>query len=187
MAVKTFTDNTSLPASDINAFLNNGGLVYISEHTLSINTQINNCFTSTYRNYRIVVNVDAHVGGAINTLARLSAGGTPVGGGTNYYYTGAEQAYSSSGWVTYANAGVNTYWLTGRLNGNTNAQFIMDVLNPQSSTLNTFYKSQYTDMGYSGHAGGMYNATTSFDGINILLAGGTSMSGKVYIYGYRTA
>jgi len=187
MAIKTFTTGEVLTASDTNTYLNNGGLVYISEHTLSINTQINNCFTSTYRNYRIVVNIDTHSGGAINTLARLSAGGTPVGGGTNYYYTGAEQAYSSGGWVTYQNAGAYTYWLTGRLNGNTNAQFIMDILNPQSSAQNTFYKSQYTDMAYSGAVGGMYNATTSFDGIQILLAGGTSMSGKVYIYGYRTA
>lgn len=187
MAVKTFTDNTSLPASDINGFLNNGGLVYISEHTLSINTQINNCFTSAYRNYRIAINVDAHVGGAINTLARLSSGGTPVGSGANYYYSGAEQAYTSGGFVTYQNAGVNTYWLIGRLNGNTPAQNIMDINNPQSSTLSTFYKSHYTDQLYSGTVGGMYLANTSFDGINILLAGGTSMSGKVYIYGYRTA
>jgi hypothetical protein len=186
MAVKTFTSAT-LSSADTNTYLANAGLVYISEHTLSINTQINNCFTSTYRDYRIVVNIDAHSGTAINTLARLSAGGTPVGGGTAYLYSGAEQAYASSGWVTYANNGANTYWLTGRLNGNTPAQFIMDVLNPQSSTLNTFYKSQYTDMAYSGVVGGAYNANTSFDGIQILLAGGTSMSGKVYIYGYRTA
>lgn len=187
MAVKTFTDNTTLPASDINGFLNNGGLVYISEHTLSINTQINNCFTSAYRNYRIAINVDAHVGGAVNVLARLSSGGTPVGSGTAYLYAGAEQAYSSSGWVTYANNGVVTYWIVGRLQGSTPAQLITDINNPQSSTLNTFYKSQYSDMAYSGLVGGAYNATTSFDGINILLASGTSMSGKVYVYGYRTA
>jgi len=187
MAVKTFTDNTSLPASDINTFLANSGLVYISEHTLSINTQINNCFTTTYRNYRIVVNVDTHVGGAINTLARLSSNGTPVGSGSSYLYAGAEQSYSAGGWVTYQNNGVNTYWFTGRLDGNSPAQFIMDINNPQSSTLPTFYKSQYTDRTYTGAVGGTYNATTSFDGINILLAGGTSMSGKVYIYGYRTA
>jgi hypothetical protein len=187
MAIKTFTTGEVLTASDTNTYLNNGGLVYISETTLSINTQINNCFTTTYRNYRIVVNIDAHSGSAINTLARLSSGGTPVASGTAYLYSGAEQAYASSGWVTYANNGANTYWLTGRLNGNTPAQFIMDVLNPQSSTLNTFYKSQYTDMAYSGVVGGAYNATTSFDGIQILLASGTSMSGKVFIYGYRQA
>ena len=187
MAVKTFTTGETLTTSDTNTYLANAGLVYISEHTLSINTQINNCFTSTYRNYRIIVNVDAHSGGAINTLARLSTGGTPVGSGTNYYYSGAEQAYSSAGFVTYGNNGTLTYWLTGRLNGNTPAQFIMDINNPQSSTLSTFYKSQYTDQAYSGTVGGMYLANTSFDGIQILLAGGTSMSGKVYIYGYRTA
>ena len=187
MSIKTFTTGEVLTAADTNTYLANSGLVYISEHTLSINTQINNCFTSTYRNYCIVVNVDAHSGGAINTLARLSTGGVPVASGANYYYTGSEQGYATGASVTYSNAGASASWLTGRLNGGTPAQFIMDVLNPQSSSLNTFYKSQYTDLGFSGQVGGMYNATTSFDGIQILLAGGTSMSGKVYIYGYRTA
>ena len=186
MAIKTFTTGEVLTAADTNTYLANSGLVYVSEHTLSINTQINNCFTSTYRNYQIVVNIDAHSGSAINTLARLSAGGTPVSSGANYYYTGAEQGYATGTFTTYQNAGVNTYWLTGRLNGGTPAQFIMDINNPQA-TINTFYKSQYTDLGFSGSVGGMYNATTSFDGIQIFLAGGTSMSGKVYIYGYRTA
>jgi hypothetical protein len=186
MAVKTFTSAT-LSSADTNTYLANAGLVYISEHTLSINTQINNCFTNTYRNYRVIVNIDAHSGGAINTLVRLSSGGTPVGSSGNYYYSGAEQAYSSAGFVTYGNNGTISYWLTGRLNGNTPAQFIMDVLNPQLSTVSTFYKSQYVDQAYSGTVGGMYLANTSFDGFQVLLAGGTSMSGKVYVYGNRTA
>lgn len=56
MAIKTFTDNISLPASDINTYLGNAGLVYITSGALSTaTTNFQGCFTPTYKNYRVII------------------------------------------------------------------------------------------------------------------------------------
>ena len=56
MAIKTFTTGELLTASDTNTYLANSGLVYITGGALS-STAVNfvGCFTSTYTDYRIVV------------------------------------------------------------------------------------------------------------------------------------
>ena len=186
MAIKTFTDNTSLPASDINSFLANSGLVYITSATLTTNTQINNCFTSSYVNYRIVVNVDTHTGGASNIGGQLSTGGTPYTTAANYYYAGSEQQYNGGGVVTVSNNGVNAFWVLGRLNGNDSACFVFDVLSPQVA-VKKFYQNNYSDTGYFGRIGGLINVTNAFDGIKIYHLSGATIGGTVRIYGYRQA
>ena len=57
MAIKTLTSGEVLTASDTNTYLNNGGLVYIAEGSAT-NTSaldVNSVFSSTYDNYRVVL------------------------------------------------------------------------------------------------------------------------------------
>jgi hypothetical protein len=181
MSFPVFASGDVLNASDMNAV----GLWLVSSTTLSINTQINNCFTSDYRNYRVVINIDSHVGGAINPLMQLSTGGTPFTTAANYFYSGFEQAYTSGSLVTYQNAGANANLLLGRLNGGTQGTIAFDIFNPQAASLPTFYRSAYADFSVSGSNGGLCSSTNQFDGMKIYLASGTSMTGRVNVYGYR--
>ena len=186
MAIKTFTTGEVLTAADTNTYLANSGLVYVTSATLTTNTQINNCFTSTYVNYRIVVNVDTHTGGASNIGGQLSTGGTPYTTAANYYYAGSEQQYNGGGVVTVSNNGVNAFWVLGRLNGNDSACFVFDVINPQVA-VKAFYQNNYSDTGYFGRIGGLLNVTNAFDGIKIYHLSGATIGGTVRIYGYRQA
>lgn len=185
MAVKTFTDNTALPASDINTFLANSGLVYVSTTTLTTSTQIDGCFTSAFVNYRVVVNVDTHTGGASNIGIQLSTGGTPYTTAANYYYAGSEQPYTNGAVTTVSNNGVNAFWVAGRLNGNSAAVFAFDIMNPQLSTRVKFYQNNYNDTGYFGRIGGLLNVTNVFDGMKVYHLSGATIGGSVRVYGYR--
>ena len=186
MAIKTFTTGEVLTAADTNTYLANSGLVYLATTALSSSTQTNNIFTSAYQNYRIVINVDTHTGGASNLLAQLSTGGTTYTTAANYFYVGQEQSYATATVATYANPGSVAYWNFARLNGNTPAISIIDVFNPQS-TLQTFFKNQFVDTGYSGTVGGLLNVTNSFDGIRIYHGAGNTVTGSIRFYGYRKA
>ena len=56
MAIKTFSTGEILTASDTNTYLANSGLVYVAKATLATNTtDLVGCFSSTYDNYRIVL------------------------------------------------------------------------------------------------------------------------------------
>ena len=56
MAIKTFTSGEVLTAADTNTYLANSGLVYITGGSLSgTATQFVGCFTSTFTNYRILL------------------------------------------------------------------------------------------------------------------------------------
>ena len=185
MAISTPTTAGQILTS---AYVNNNinsGLVYISTTTLSSSTQINNCFTSDYTNYQVVVNVDTHTGSASNIGAQLSTAGTPYTTAANYYYTGVEQAFSNGTQFTFTNNGSNAYWVVGRLNGNTAGVFTFDIMNPQLSTRVKFYQDKYTDTGTAGQVNGLLNVTNSFDGIKIYHLTGATMAGSVRIYGYR--
>ena len=87
MAIKTFTDLTTLPASDINTYLTNSGLVFVAGGTLSLTTSPTNVtgvFSSTYRNYRVLLNITAR--SVSNRFdMRYINGTTPT---TSLYYNG---------------------------------------------------------------------------------------------------
>jgi len=187
MAIKTFTTGEVLTAADTNTYLNNGGLVYVSTTTLTTNTQIDGCFTSAFTNYRVVVNVDTHTGGASNMGVQLSTAGTPYTTAANYYYSGSELPYSTGTVTTINNNGANAYWVVGRLNGNTSGVFVFDIMNPQLSTRVKFYQNNYNDTGFFGRVGGLLNVTNVFDGMKVYHLSGATIGGSVRVYGYRQA
>ena len=184
MAIKTFTTGEVLTAADTNTYLANSGLVYITSGTLSSAVNFVGCFSSTYTNYRIVVNVDTHSGGAANVLAFPLVGSTPNTTAGNYFMVGQEQAYNSASLVTFANNGASAGWAVGRLSGDgASAIFYTEIMNPYAS-VKTFFKTEYVDGSYSGRTGGLLSVTTSYDGIRFT---GPTMTGTVTIYGYRKA
>ena len=192
MAIKTFTNNTQLPASDINTFLANSGLDYVTQAswTTGAVVAVNNCFTSAYSSYRLVVRNAKHATTAVSILFRLRVGG--VDKGTNGYYyshryipmtvTGgvddgaANQAYLVPGLVAAtANAGVAT----------------IDIHDPQKTAITSLtYQGAWsgtTSASGNYNGGGFLNDTVAYDGFSLTANTGNLTALTVYVYGYRDA
>jgi hypothetical protein len=164
---------------------NTPGLVYVAGTAFSAvsSVSVNNCFTSTYDNYRVVVEMLA-AAGAPNVSFRLRVGGSDDTG-ANYAYqyiygTGASAIAArgtaqTGGWFYTANT---AYRAIGSY----------DISAPAIAR-------QTSMVGVSVYAAGTvelitwannHNQSTAYDGITIYPASST-ITGTVRIYGYRNS
>lgn len=189
MAVKTFVANEVLTASDTNTYLNNGGLVYVTSGTFTSVTSVsvNNCFTTTMDNYRLIVTEITRSTTGAMTL-RFRAGGAD-NTASNYNY--AQLGLTSGGGGANNNANNDNLWNCGNYSDVASSYletFAADIYSP-------FISGRTYAMAQSmGFAGGTYYrtqgmtqyGTNSFDGFSLITTAGT-FSGKYYLYGYRKA
>lgn len=188
MTVKTFSVGELATSSDVNEFLTNAGLVYITEVALST-TAIDGIFTSTYDNYRIVVNQIQTSGssGLVQYNFRDTSNATVIA--SNYYTAG--NRYDSSGTnydfgvqaVAQAETAINTS------TGGNWASFSMDVYGPRLSTqtsVSLLGVGAINGPSICASATG-YNATQAHAGIVFKVSAGAFSSGRVFVYGYRKA
>lgn len=188
MAVKTFTSGAVLTASDTNTYLNNGGLVYIgsTSYTNATAVNVNNVFTSTYRNYLIVGshNPSASLDGF---RMRLRASGTDQTG-ANYQYTSA-RLYTNN-LIDSTGAGTNFTLLANGGPGNAIFGYQILVYSPQISDRTIW---QFDAVNFEAVSAGVrwwsmggYNATYQADGFTLYpTTGTTTWTGQLQIYGYR--
>jgi len=170
------------------------GLTFITSSTFSAvsSVSVNNCFTSTYDNYRITLTFTA-ASTDLNVRLRLRASGSD-NSTSNYdsqllYVTGTtvtgQQNTGTSG---------NTQWgLFGGFESDqpTASHMIADIVGPQ---LTSYTKLSGTAVvlgtadgfTYNMLLGNMFKATTAFDGFSLLTSTGT-ISGTVRVYGYRNS
>lgn len=196
MAIKTFTDLTTLPASDINTYLANSGLVYVGEFTASGTSRAlvcDNIFTATYDMYRIVANIGSTSNTNFLYFQGINTAGVTVSSGygsscyTRDYFT------STTGVTNFASAANTLANLGPVANAVGNASSIQfDILNPATAGVWWRGNGQMTGI-YSGAfyaAGEFYFSNTSGNvlrGIRFDNANGSNLTGKVRVYGYRTA
>jgi hypothetical protein len=162
------------------------GLTLITTQALSgvTSQSINNCFSSTYANYVIVLNAYCATSIQVPTL-KLRASGTDSS--TGYYGSFFANNWTNNGTSSdYVNN--ETSWrarpfgllTTSSTNlGGTN----LTLFSPFAAT-NTAYSAHYLDAntsGFSGFTGGMHNSATSYDGFTI--TNGTAMTGTIRVYG----
>lgn len=182
MAVKTFTDNTSLGASDINTYLNNGGLVYITGTTGTATAAINidNCFSATYDNYRIVIS-NGTTSSPQTIYFRLRASGT---NSTASYYYGARYSLFVGGSADNSGSNIGFIppgtWSTAPKSAST-----FDLCNP-FDTVHTTIMGVATNFDAWWSFAGVHQVNTAYDGFSILPAAGT-LTATVRVYGYREA
>lgn len=163
------------------------GLAYITGNTFTTSTavNVNNCFTSTYDNYRIIVNLTAVSATDVNIAYYYRAGGVDTT--TNYFRGG----YSTDG-STLSNMGVsNANLLISSTTYATHSGLVLDSIRPQAAevTKGMFTSSFLTNAGvgpqtFSGQF--RQNSATAFDGFSLVPASGT-ISGTVRVYGYRNS
>jgi hypothetical protein len=161
-----------------------GDFVRITSQSFSAaaTVNVNDVFSSTYKNYKIYINL-AHSTGAVNFSYRFRVSGSDDTN-TNYGY----QFISASNTTVSAN----------RANSN-NSGTLPDITNINSNIDLTVFSPQKTQLTYiwaDGNYGAgtnyiqtwasSFNATTSFTGITFFVGSG-SITGTLEVYGIKDA
>jgi hypothetical protein len=187
MAIKTFTTGELLTAADTNTFLANSGLVYVSSTNIanpSSAVSINNCFTSTYDNYRVIVRISDSTG-ANDCYLRFRVGGSDDTNGVyNWFYLGLTSANVSLN----SNAQGQTFAFTGTSVTATAfaSRFEFDVMSPFIAEETRTYGLGYSRAPGGFRVGGAHHTnSTSFDGFTIYPSANTWTGGTITVYGYR--
>jgi hypothetical protein len=162
--------------------LGNSGLVLVATATPTAvsSVSINDCFTSTYQNYRVVITQTAISGSADFTL-RLRAGGTDT---TTNYVSQLTESYTSSV-VTTANPSGTDDWYIGR-DSDVAGTTTFDIFRPQTATRTDLMGSGVYLAPTAVYVAQQYNnvqtSTTQFDGFTLLKD--NSFTGTIRVYGY---
>jgi hypothetical protein len=186
MAVKTFTTEV-LTSADTNTYLANSGLVYVTSVTATSGTTLNidNIFSASFRNYRIILD-DVRLAGLSGLGLSLRVGGAT--NSTTYYNVRQGFDYSTTVASPAGTSNGVSWNIACIVNGGGAAQCVIDIFNPFGTQI-TGYTSQGTDSRTSGGVGalsssGFHNTNSSFTGIQIG-SSQTYTNMNVTVYGYR--
>ena len=184
----TFVSGQVFTATDAN-LMANSGLTYITDGSLSsTTTDFTSVFSATYDSYRIVISSIA-LSATGDIYWRLLSGSTPL---TTATYQWALTGITVGGGASNSTAAAQTIGYTGVTNdtgvaGEVAGSVSIDLHGPFLSqrTLGTSASQSFpTDWAHrTGYIGNM--ATGSYNGIRFLTNAGPTMTGRVFIYGYR--
>jgi hypothetical protein len=160
-----------------------GDFVLIATSTFSAaaSHSVNNCFTSTYTNYRIVADYDStDVGDNLNLRMRVSGSDNSTAG--NYRSSGFYTNWDSVSTGGIASGTSATSMTVGNVSNVSRLSTTFDMCNPFATEETTF---QGISLGGAGtiYRGGKTTVTTSYDGFTLIPAAG-NMTGTVSVYGY---
>lgn len=161
------------------------GLTLVTTSTFSSvsSVSINNCFSSTYANYRIMIDLNSNSSVAEMRLRmRVSGSDSTASNYTTQQIRGADTSISGTrfpdtsfypGYCTYSSTNIDIYspFATGY------TQF------EAQNTLSTAVSTSAIQYWISG---GFYAATTSFDGFTVYPNAG-SFTGTIRVYGYQNS
>jgi hypothetical protein len=180
MAVKSnFSDGTALPASDINTYLTNGGLVYVTSATVGTgvtSVSVTNCFSATYDAYKIIYMNGTGVSGSAGQFNLIGATSGWYG---NLIYGPVGGGVSGAG----VNNGAYMNWAGGCAQGTWNIS--LEVLAPFLNQ-RTLASAPFTDATNFGTSTHYLNNTTSYTGFTLAHPSGMT-GGTITVYGYRKA
>lgn len=182
MAIKTFTTGEVLTASDTNTYLANAGLVYIKSVTIvsgASTTPVTNCFSSTYDNYRVVIN-GVQTSAALGLCIRL--GSTATG----YFGNMSHALYTATAFTLVPMNNATFFYVGLSDNSAPSTSTSFDIFQPYLTT-KTMYSGVYYGRGYMGNFGGSLENSTSYTDLNVLNESGTLTSGTITVFGYRKA
>ena len=170
------------------------GLVHINTTSFSgvASQSINDVFSSTYDNYKVITIVNNSTTSAIGLSLRLRNSGTD-NSANNYRWSGTSTLDNSA---TPTPSGSGSNGLTSSFNIGASSSvagftghIITEITNPfetihtTESSLSVFY-DQTATRGATALRSGLISVTTSYDGFTIFPASGT-ITGTVTIYGYK--
>lgn len=169
-----------------------GGLVYLTGASFTTATSFslpNSTFTSTYRNYKIIIQLTALTADADFTI-RMRASGTDD---TNAQYDYAYNSVDNTGSGAVVGAALQTSWLFSESDSG-NVRYIanIDVIAPQLATSTMFtgfhtYLNKANTAWVSRSGGGAFRTATQFDALSFISSVASSMTGVYRVYGYADA
>ena len=161
------------------------GLTYITNSTFSSvsSVSINNCFTSTYANYLIIID-NMVCTGAVAVNLRMRASGSD---NTSANYSYGQIAWAGGSLAGYGQSGqTSTTFAVG--NPSVVAQTTVQMTNPQTanptSGTSSAARSPASSENFLYSFG--HNVASAFDGFTIFPASGT-FSGTIRVYGYQNS
>ena len=170
---------TSAVQSQINTA---GGLVKITDATFSAQSSVsvNNCFTSTYENYRIIFSSTS----SASMRLRLRVSGSDD---TTSNYDNAGRYEGTASTAIYDSAA--TSWRLQDVAATTQNHFVMNVVKPQIAEPTIFFSqtigsSPGTNF-YTYMMNGQHRSSTAFDGFTVILGGAGNFTGTLRVYGFR--
>lgn len=165
----------------------NSALVFITGGTITNTTSINNCFSATYLNYKLVF-CNLVGGNTSAVLLRMRVSGSDD---TNSLYSFINSGQNTSSGATL-NLGIGNdtdKFEFGYANNYANGQSLsIDFFSP-FATNNTHYGPGIfwnTQKDYAGVIAGIHKSATSFDGFTIYPTSST-LAGTYKIYGYANS
>jgi hypothetical protein len=170
--------------------LGSAGLTLISTTSFSgVTSQaINDVFSTTYDNYRILVKLDATASGNIGVDWRLRVSGADnssavYGVTTNYGY----QSINASGFEVNGGFAATAWGRLVTCSTNGGGMTSIDIFSPFLATQTLAYGHSVEFDSNTGAVrfskGWRHNSATSFTGFSALSSG--NMTGKISVYGYK--
>ena len=165
-----------------------GGLVYLTGTSFSAVSSVsfpNNTFTSTYRNYRVILTITDNSTDDTTLAMRLRASGTDDA--TGYYGALFGVNYAADTFrVSRANNATSFPLGNMRTTVGFDQAYTFDVINPQQATT-TQWMGNGTPYFASDNGGatfgGVENSATQFDAMSFIPGAGT-ITGTYRVYGY---
>lgn len=164
---------------------NVGGLVHINTSTGSgvSALSLNNVFTSTFRNYKIIVDNEHATNASLRMRLRVSG----ADNSTSNYSTAFRINKIDTPSVSDIQEGVTTSWaIVVSLNNGKNRS-VIDIFNPQiaKKTQTSVLTTNEQATGFFNFVGGNhFNLTTAFDGFSIFPSSST-ITLTVQVFGYK--
>ena len=165
----------------------NSALVYITGGTISDTTSVNNCFSATYLNYKVVFE-NLVSGTSVQLRMRMRASGTD-NSSSLYTYAHIQQNTSTGGVSSGGTGRDTTQFALGSFNNYTNGQsFSFDIFSPFAAKNTNYGPGCWFDdeIVLLGFISGVHKSTTSFDGFTIFPASST-LAGTYKVYGYTNS
>ena len=159
------------------------GLVLINTTSFSAvsSVSVNDVFSATYENYKIIVNQQRNTGAGLNQLRFRVAG---ADNSSNLYIVqvlSANGGSASASSSTSTSASLSAAFTTG---ANIIGQFEIEMQNPFQSKRTTYLSRCVDGNDLMVLTGQYYNADTSFTGFSIIASANT-ITGSVSVFGYN--
>lgn len=185
MTYPSWSTGELLSSSDMNRV----GLWRITRATLGAagpSLSVNNCFTSSFASYRLVITNATHATTAVNLLLRLRAAGTDKG--VSGYYYSRQYIAMGGGSGGFAGASNSAEIQPGIVATTTNpGSGVIDIHDPQLARITacTYQGIWAVTTGETSQGSGFLNDTVSYDGFSLLANTGNLASLTVTVYGYN--
>jgi hypothetical protein len=182
MTVKGLKTQTLQTADNVS------GLVLLNTTSFSgvTSQSINDVFSTTYQNYKVLVNIDT-VASSDEVNLRLRVSGSD---NTSANYKWQKASFGTSGALSGQGTGtgaLGTYINAGSISGTYTSFFTMEFFNPfATDNTGVIAQSSYFDaLANHGttYAGGLMSVTTSYTGFTFYST--SNMNGTVRVYGYN--